>query len=94
MSSIGSGKKRAEEAPDEHKRPAGKPSDVGRIASIWNVQLAFYDSRLCLEIALSQVDFIYFSSFIYSIQRNSQNLRVMNRCLNLSSNTNITCYLD
>lgn len=49
MSSIGSGKKRAEEAPDEHKRRAGKPSDVGRIASTWNVQLAFYDSALKLR---------------------------------------------
>lgn len=68
MSSIGSGKKRAEEAPDEHKR-----KDVGRIASTWNVQLAFYDSRLCLKIALSQVDFIYFSSsFIYSITKFSK----------------------
>lgn len=70
------GEKRAEEAPDEHKRPAGKPSDVGQIASTWNVRLAFYDSALKLR------GFYVFppsSHFFRSNNEILQNLQATNR---------------
>lgn len=69
------GEKRAEEAPDEHKRPAGKPSDVGQIASTWNVRLAFYS-------ALKLRGFYVFppsSHFFRSNNEILQNLQATNR---------------